>query len=194
VSRLKTLRVARRAITCADFTHNNALVLGASADNNIYVMSYAQDRVAVLFFHSHARPMHHHCADHCVPLAVTIPEQPAWAQGPRSRRSIHIRLAPDRLRFERSMPQDLGRGEGHLCANNHVRLQGDGRGRARSRSSRFGPLRQDCSNLRHAHRCFGRERPTARGQLDLRRPESRSSPRHLPRPLLSCARDTHGRH
>jgi WD40 repeat protein len=47
VARLKTLRVARRAITCADFTHNNALVLGASADNNIYVLSYAQDRIAV---------------------------------------------------------------------------------------------------------------------------------------------------
>lgn len=46
MARLKTLRVARRAITCADFTHNNALVLGASADNNIYVLSYAQDRIA----------------------------------------------------------------------------------------------------------------------------------------------------
>jgi WD40 repeat protein len=56
VSRLKTLHGARRAVTCTDFTHNNNYVLGASADNNIYVWNYAQDRVVVRTFFSFSFP------------------------------------------------------------------------------------------------------------------------------------------
>lgn len=64
LSRLKTLHGPRRAVVCADFSHNNNLVLGASADNNIYVWNYGQDRVAInLLGHTRSVAAAHFTAD-----------------------------------------------------------------------------------------------------------------------------------